>query len=278
MDKLRATPQISGAELKALMHTYVTTNGRRLINQTVQVVDENDRFRAALLKGEVPIELQQAARAGFARAHEDFSNRGSVVGKAAMMPRLKKDGTLSSRRAVPASILKLLGKTGQLGSFDRVDRTGQLVCRQSNWTLNDPEVFVVARPLVEWATDLFRLHCPVQFATQMFAVNSIPPEHRIGDAAFCNLTVNIDARTALHVDRGDLPGGIAALLVDGDFKGGHLILPRYNLAFNVRAGDILLFDPHEPHANAPRSGNSLSAVLYNRGKLHQCHGGKAIKN
>jgi hypothetical protein len=59
----------------------------------------------------------------------------------------------------------------------------------------------------------------------------------------------------IHVDKGDLRNGVAALTAqsvgDSSFEGGQLILARYGLAFCIEMGDVLYFDPHLEHCNAP---------------------------
>lgn len=261
----------SDAEMKALMGTRVTTNGCTIVAQSAIVLSDSGRFVAAFIKNCLPRALQQAARPGLLRARGDFGNRGSFAGRGFMMERVKMDGTLSERKGVPKAILPLLGRTGQLGYFDNVDRqTGEVSCRQTEWTLRDFAAYEEALPLIERVSEIFRHVCPEQYARQQAEVEKIHSEYRIGDAAWSSLTVNIDSRGAVHIDKGDLPSGTAALTADGEFRGAELILPRYGLAFDVRPGDVLFFNPHTPHANAPLEGNRLSVVYYVRGKLHLC--------
>lgn len=270
MRKLVATSHLTDDEVLAVMSTHMTAGGFRLVDRDLRVVTQEGKFIATFIKGQVPLQLQQTAEPYLKRAHGDFGNRGSVVGKGAMMPRIRKDGTLSARRAVPRDVRRLLGKTDQIGWFDRHDpKVGVVVCRQSRWSLDEPEVLATALPLVEWVDYLFSLHCPKEYAAQLAAVESIAAAFRMS-GGWANLTVNVNARTAVHKDKGGVRGGTAALLASGTFDGGHLLLPRYKLAFDVREGDVLIFDPHEPHGNAPVSGERLSVVIYARERLSEC--------
>jgi hypothetical protein len=77
-------------------------------------------------------------------------------------------------------------------------------------------------------------------------------------------SIRIPARNAspYHADRRNLPGTMTALLSPGDFTGGQLLLARWRLAFDLRPGDLLLFDGLQPHSNLPIVGDRASLVLY----------------
>lgn len=97
----------------------------------------------------------------------------------------------------------------------------------------------------------------------------------MGKLCWTTLTVNFNARGVIHVDRGDLSGGVAAITAQGvgddSFEGGQIILAKYALAIYIEMGDVLFFDPHLEHCNAPLiHGPRLSVVYYVRGKLHEC--------
>jgi hypothetical protein len=265
------TPFRSDREMKSIMGTRITTAGCTIVAQSAIVLSDAGKFVAAFVKGCLPLALQQAARPGLFRARGDFGNRGTFAGRGFMMPRVKANGTLSERKAVPKAILPLLGKTGQLGYFDYTDRqTGEITCRQTEWTLRDFAAYEEALPLVGRVSEVFRQVCPERYDWQKAEVEKIHFDYRIGEAVWTTLTVNINARGAVHIDIGDLAHGVAGLTADGEFEGAELVLPRYLLAFDVKPGDLLLFDPHEPHANAPLKGNRISVVFYVRGKLHRC--------
>ena len=270
MRNLKATARLTDVELRAISATHITGDGFKLVNQDLRVTTQDGKFVATFIKAKVPTQLQQAAEPYLKRVRGDFANRGSVLGKGAMMPRVRKDGTLSPRLTVPKPVRQLLGKSSPLGWFDRYDATvGGVVCRQSRWSLDDPEVLASALPLVQSVDCLFAAYCPEEYAAQLAAIEGINRSYRLA-GGWANLAVNLNARTAIHTDKGDVRRGTAALLASGSFKGGYLLLPRYNLAFDIHEGDVLFFDPHEPHGNAPVEGERLSIVVYGREGLAKC--------
>ena len=83
----------------------------------------------------------------------------------------------------------------------------------------------------------------------------------------------MDFRTACHQDKGDAKCGLTAFTVKkcGEYRGGELCFPEYNLGLNIEQGDLLLFNPHQPHSNNPLIGKGrMSFVLYLREKMDQC--------
>ena len=85
--------------------------------------------------------------------------------------------------------------------------------------------------------------------------------------------LNKDFRTATHRDKGDFKDGLSCFTIfkDGEFTGGSLIFPEYDIAVDVCEGDLLMFDPHVLHANNPLEGEGrVSFVIYLREKLHLC--------
>lgn len=101
-------------------------------------------------------------------------------------------------------------------------------------------------------------------------------EHHIGNTAFSTLTLNLNARTYVHTDSGDLEAGfgVISVLSKGDYMGGYLIFPSYRVAVDLRSTDLLLADVHSPHGNGPIVGNGpwsrLSCVCYFRERIQHC--------
>ena len=57
----------------------------------------------------------------------------------------------------------------------------------------------------------------------------------------------------------------------GDYSGGELIFPEYDICVNIEQGDLLMFNPHIAHCNNPIDGNGrISFVLYLREKMAEC--------
>lgn len=105
-----AAPQLSATEMKEAMGSYRTLEHVKKIEKSTAVIDETDgRFVARFQNFCIPLELQKAAEASLLRAAKsgDFSNRAAFLGKGLQNNLIKGDGSLSERRGVPKSIVKL---------------------------------------------------------------------------------------------------------------------------------------------------------------------------
>jgi hypothetical protein len=63
---------------------------------------------------------------------------------------------------------------------------------------------------------------------------------------------------------------MTALMPMGKFTGGNLVLPRWRIAFALRPGDLLLFNPQELHGNLPIIGERISAAFYCAAGIAEC--------
>ena len=58
----------------------------------------------------------------------------------------------------------------------------------------------------------------------------------------------------------------------GEYSGGQLHFPDYDIGVNVEQGDLLIFNPHETHCNNELEGDGrISFVFYLREKMNKCH-------
>ena len=96
-------------------------------------------------------------------------------------------------------------------------------------------------------------------------------DSRIKGTAFTTITANRSERWFLHPDGNNLSGSLSALTVmsEGDYRGGELIFPSYQVAVDLQPTDLLLADMSELHGNAPlvaepRGFVRVSAVFYVR--------------
>ena len=95
---------------------------------------------------------------------------------------------------------------------------------------------------------------------------------RIGNTSFTTVTTNINFRTTVHRDKGDDEEGFGNLVVfekQGKYTGGETCFPQYGIGVDVREGDFLLMDVHEPHGNLPikkltKDAERMSIVCYLR--------------
>jgi hypothetical protein len=67
-----------------------------------------------------------------------------------------------------------------------------------------------------------------------------------------------------------MPGGMTTFLATGNFMGGELVLLRWRIAFALKPGDLLFFNPQEIHGNLPFEGKRLSAAFYCTGGIADC--------
>lgn len=195
-----------------------------------------------------------------------------VLGEGRVRTRRKKrDGTLSNylygHRAV---------ESGIVGYYDRSLRFPY--CRMTAYFLKNPERLEGVWPLL-WRLDRFFAEvCPSRHAAQKAHVMQAHESFRFGDLAFTTITVNKNFATRCHRDRGDFRGGFGVMTVvrQGEFAGGELIFPRFNVGVSLRTGDVLFSDVHEWHGNRELLMESdpnavrLSLVLYARERIHKC--------
>jgi hypothetical protein len=178
-------------------------------------------------------------------------------------PALLKAAALSVRRGNVRS--------GIIGYYDAP------VCRTTAFTAQDVRGWFSVLPFIKEVNDVFRRELPSRYAAQMDAAKRTPPQFVIPGTCFSTVTVNRNWRTHVHKDAGDLPEGFGCLAVldAGQYEGGYLILPKYEVAVDVRLGDLLLYDVHEAHGNAPLIGapgtfERISTVFYFRTGMLGC--------
>src|ERR1700680_1605754 len=117
----------------------------------------------------------------FRTVHGDGSNRGAGVGKGAMMIRERTDGTFGPTTVVPKSIVEGMRARGEftdfLGWMDK-SKTGDRFdyCRETNWSLDDPEVLEAARPFVQAVDDVYRKYLPDHWQKQREFMEKVLPD------------------------------------------------------------------------------------------------------
>lgn len=214
----------------------------------------------------------------FRTVHGDGSNRGAGVGKDAMMYTERPDKTLSFTKRVPNSIIEKQRERGQFTDFlgwmdksqlgDRFD-----YCRETAWSLEDPEVLAAARDFVKAVDDVYKKYLPEQWQKQREFMDKVSKDFKFNDSVFSTVTVNRNKRFIYHRDKGDFRGGMGNLVVleGGDDRAGAIVMPRYRVAFAPRPTDVLFMNVHELHGHLPLMGiERLSAVLYAREHLDEC--------
>jgi hypothetical protein len=190
-----------------------------------------------------------------------------------MMPRLRGNGTLSKRMAVPESVMQLIGaKADNLGYFDYVDDADRrkVSCRETNWTISHPEVLQGVLPYILEIDALFKACLPDEYAVQWAEVAKVAEAYRFWRTVFTTLTGNKNLRTFLHRDQGDLRKGMGVMATLGRFREGYLVFPIFGLAVDYQPGDLLFADVHEAHGNCAFGGERLCTILYCRERMYEC--------
>jgi len=190
-------------------------------------------------------------------------------------------------------------KSNILGFFDRWSPSqkrrfrdhgirADIDIRPCRFNMENPEKYKRLLPLLKEIDEWYKRLVPEQYAKQYRKARSIP-EFRIDGTAFTTITTNVNYRTTIHRDKGDDQEGFGNLVVleRGKYKGGETCFPKYGLGINVREGDVLFMDVHEPHGNLPiqnleaapgeKEPIRLSIVCYLRKKIWDNTRGKTRK-
>lgn len=212
-------------------------------------------------------------------------NRGAASG--AKFIKRGDQRRIRSRRVASALI-------GAVDPGPAVSRTGGRlpVCRLTAWTGRHLPEWEALTPLLQAIAGHLADQVPDRSAAQWHAARNTHPDWVVPGTPFTTVTVNNTYATGVHKDAGDLPEGFSTLAVlrRGQLTGGHLVLPRYRIGFDMGDGDLLLFDAHEWHGNAmlgcahrdghalgpcPQGCERISLVTYFRTKLQACGSGSA---
>lgn len=268
--------QLAGILLKQ-EETYV------IYRQDVDVYDkESGRCLAKFRKNVIPPEVQIAAFKNLLKAAGGTSNRGMGTGiveseneglkVSKVKKRLKlKSGKLSKTNVAVGGIVN----SGIIGYFDRTPRVPN--CRLTAFTQHHFDKFKAAYPIIKFVDNQYAALMPKEYKKQRAQADKTSQDFVIKNTAFSTVTVNKNWQTAVHKDKGDFAEGFGNLtaLRQGTFTGGHLVLPRWGVGFDIQNGDLLLMDVHQWHGNTPIVKDDpkairLSLVMYYREKMIHC--------
>lgn len=274
---LTITPQLSSsdAETEVLRNDFANRSHYEYLVDEDALVIGPDGVIARLVTGCLDAGLVRETAKHFRTVHGDLSNRGSVVGKDSMMNRKRSDDTLGFTKAVPLSIIQQMREenifSDFLGWFDKSQNGDRFpYCRQTAWSLSNPEILEAARPFVREVDRIYREELPDHWKRQRDFMDRVSPDFKFNDSVFSTVTVNRNLRTTYHEDADDFRGGMGNLVVLNSDGSGPLVMPRYRLALLPRPTDVLLMDVHAMHGNLPFTGERLTAVLYAREHIDEC--------
>ena len=135
----------------------------------------------------------------------------------------------------------------------------------SYWTKRYAKKASSLKPLLEHMVEAYRRHAPQQYRTQDEKCTL-----RFLGLPISSIAVNHNFRCGLHQDKNDINNTLGLMMVAGDdmVVGGQLIFPEYGMCFDVRRGDLLMFDSQLYHANAAFTNtccfHRISLVAYAR--------------
>lgn len=167
-----------------------------------------------------------------------------------------------------------------LGYFDKLSPSQKVVLKQqgikipvtvreTRFNMDYPDKFKKLVPLIKEIDMYYEKYAPDHYKHQRKKANQTP--FRINGTAFTTVTTNVNFQTAIHVDKGDDRDGFGNLVVieSGKYKGGETCFPQYGIGVDVKTGDVLFMNVHQPHANLPiilesSDAKRLSIVCYLR--------------
>ena len=178
-------------------------------------------------------------------------------------------------------------RSGVAGYFDKV---AGLPCRKVGWSNRYPLKHDILIDLAKEIEDNHKSYCETSYDYHRKRADECPQELLFKDTIYSTMTLNYDFRTACHIDKGDLQGGLSTLTIFEDIPDNYnkfyLGLPEYKICFDVRDGDTLIFNAHEYHANTEYEvlsdklkiddltdnnfAGRMSVVCYLRDRLNRC--------
>jgi hypothetical protein len=205
------------------------------------------------------------------------SNRGNATGS--------ESRNVRSNPKVMSNILGYFDKLSPIHKY-LFKKNGQslpkITVRPTRFTAENEDKYKKIIPLIKEIDKYYELYIPENYGKQRKKANQTP--FRIDGTSFTTITTNVNFQTTVHTDKGDdIEGfGNLAVIEHGKYKGGETCFPQYGLGVNVRTGDILYMDVHQPHANLPiilesPDAKRLSIVCYLRKSIWEQTKGKTKK-
>jgi len=191
------------------------------------------------------------------------SNRGSATGS--------KTKNVYSNPKVMSNIFGYFDRWSPIQKFifKKLNKKPSVDVRECRFNMDYPELYEKTIPLIQDIDKLYEKLTPEQYALQRKKANQT--HFKIPNTSFTTITTNVNYQTTIHTDKGDdIEGfGNLAVIEKGEYTGGETCFPQYGIGVDVRTGDMLFMDVHQPHANLPiklkdKDSIRLSIVCYLR--------------
>ena len=204
------------------------------------------------------------------------SNRGNASGS-------KKIG-LGTNPKVMSNIFGYFDKwsASQKIIFRKLNKTPKISVRECRFNMDYPEEYKKTIPMIQDIDDQYAKLTPEHYRLQRRKANQT--HFKIPNTSFTTVTTNVNYQTTVHTDKGDdIEGfGNLAVIERGHYEGGETCFPQYGIGVDVRTGDVLFMDVHQPHANLPIKKENdetirLSIVCYLRERVWRNSMGRTKK-
>lgn len=257
------------AKKEKLMNTFVKPHQiKNTIDHDADVYTKDDvlllKFRKNALSIDAHIQAFYDNIIKFAKTTS--SNRGSATGS--------KSKNVNDNPKVMSNIFGYFDRWGpsQKVLFRKHGGPPKISVRECRFNMDHPEEYKKTVPLIHDIDQLYKKLVPDKYKKQRDKADQT--HFKIPDTSFTTITTNVNYQTSIHTDKGDDIEGFGNLAVinHGEYTGGETCFPQYGIGVNVRRGDILFMDVHQPHANLPihkktEDAIRLSIVCYLRYKV-----------
>lgn len=267
-----------------------------IYNEDIDVYDaDTGNIIFLLRKNIIPDEYYEINQSIINHSKTISANRGNAAGKATIQGLVKgkehwrfypaklcdKNGNPPTKETSSSFFIYNDGRISKRSRSNTVassaiggfDKSPQHPCRLTAWTRDHLKQYQSIFPLCQYISDRYFEYFPDKWLNQYEIYEKSPKDFLIPGTNFSTITLNNTFRTASHKDKGDCKKGLTCFTVKkvGEYSGGQLHFPDYDIGVNVEQGDLLIFNPHETHCNNELEGDGrISFVFYLREKMNQC--------
>lgn len=253
------------AKMEKKMNTFVKPEHiKKIIDEDADVYTNEGKLLLRFRKNALPkTHIQQFYDNVIKFALNTTGNRGSATGS--------KTKHISTNPRVMSNIFGYFDRwsPGQKYVFKKLGKYPSVDVRECRFNMDYPELYQKTIPLIQDIDALYKKMTPEEYAKQ--AKKARETHFKIPGTAFTTVTTNVNYQTSIHTDKGDDDEGFGNLAVieHGKYTGGETCFPQYGIGVDVRTGDMLFMDVHQPHANLPikkvgEETKRLSIVCYLR--------------
>jgi hypothetical protein len=272
--KIIAKKILTDTETNKLIGTMLSDKSyTMLINYDADVYDNDGKLILRFRKNVLPHKtINDAYDNMIVHARQKTTTRGNVGGPTGKLKIVNNNNKIASNILGYFDTLSLRQKY-----IFREANMKKPICRETSFTAQQPEKWRKIVPLIKEINNQYKKLFPVEYKKQYKAAQST--KYVIDNTTFSTVTTNLNLQTAVHTDKGDYKDGVGNLVVieRGKYIGGYTVFPQYGIAVDVRQGDFLGMDVHQPHGNTAIRGingslfERLSIVSYLReGIVNKC--------